>query len=305
MFHTKTGAAGLTIGTVALLSLLKIAVGIISGSVSIIAQAIDSLLDLFASLVTFFSLRFAGKPADREHPFGHGKAESISGVVQGGLIFAAAAYIFYQAVTRIVVGADIEYVTAGIVVMAVCIVVSIIVSRHLLRVARKTDSAALEANARNLATDVYTALGVLAGLVAVRISGLNILDPIIAIGVALFILKTAYDVVRKSFPHLIDVKLPEDEEALIESTMREHMGELVGFHSLRTRKAGSERYIELHMIMARDASVERAHNLCDHLEEDIKSKLPNASVTIHVEPCDRECDSCPDNCPLDQRTPGP
>ncbi|MBA7470198.1 MAG: cation diffusion facilitator family transporter [Dehalococcoidia bacterium] len=305
MLHTKTGAAGLTIGTVALLSLLKIAVGIISGSVSIIAQAIDSLLDLFASLFTFFSLRFAGKPADREHPFGHGKAESISGVVQGGLIFAAAAYIFYQAVTRIVVGADIEYVTAGIVVMAVCIVVSIIVSRHLLRVARKTDSAALEANARNLATDVYTALGVLAGLVAVRISGLNILDPIIAIGVALFILKTAYDVVRKSFPHLIDVKLPEDEEALIESTMREHMGELVGFHSLRTRKAGSERYIELHMIMARDASVERAHNLCDHLEEDIKSKLPNASVTIHVEPCDRECDSCPDNCPLDQRTPGP
>lgn len=305
MFHTKTGAAGLSIGTVALLSLLKIAVGIISGSVSIIAQAIDSLLDLFASLVTFFSLRFAAKPADREHPFGHGKAESISGVVQGGLIFAAAAYIFYQAVTRIVVGADIEYVTAGIVVMAVCIVVNIIVSRHLLRVARKTDSAALEANARNLATDVYTALGVLAGLVAVRISGLNILDPIIAIGVALFILKTAYDVVRKSFPHLIDVKLPEDEEALIESTMREHMGELVGFHSLRTRKAGSERYIELHMIMARDASVERAHNLCDHLEEDIKSKLPNASVTIHVEPCDRECDSCPDNCPLDQRTPGP
>lgn len=305
MFHTKTGAAGLTIGTVALLSVLKIAVGIISGSVSIIAQAIDSLLDLFASLVTFFGLRFAGKPADREHPFGHGKAESISGVVQGGLIFAAAAYIFYQAVTRIVVGADIEYVTAGIVVMAVCIVVNIIVSRHLLRVARKTDSAALEANARNLATDVYTALGVLAGLVAVRISGLYILDPIIAIGVSLLILKTAYDVARKSFPHLIDVKLPEDEEALIESTMREHMGELVGFHSLRTRKAGSERYIELHMIMARDASVERAHNLCDHLEEDIKSKLPNASVTIHVEPCDRECDSCPDNCPLDQRTPGP
>ena len=305
MFHTKTGAAGLSIGTVALLSLLKIAVGIISGSVSIIAQAIDSLLDLFASLVTFFSLRFAAKPADREHPFGHGKAESISGVVQAGLIFAAAAFILYQAITRIVVGAAIEYVTAGIVVMAVCIVVNIIVSRHLLRVARKTDSAALEANARNLATDVYTALGVLAGLVAVRISGLYILDPIIAIGVALFILKTAYDVARKSFPHLIDVKLPEDEEALIESTMREHMGELVGFHSLRTRKAGSERYIELHMIMARDASVERAHNLCDHLEEDIKSKLPNACVTIHVEPCDRECDSCPDNCPLDQRTPGP
>jgi cation diffusion facilitator family transporter len=305
MFNTKTSAAGLSIGTVASLILLKVTVGIISGSVSIIAQAIDSLLDLFASLVTFFSLRFAAKPADREHPFGHGKMESISGVVQGGLIFAAAAFILYQAITRIIVEAAIEYVTAGIVVMAVCIVVNILVSRHLLRVARKTDSAALEANARNLATDVYTALGVLVGLVAVRITGLNILDPIIAIGVVMFILKTAYDVTRKSFPHLIDVRLPEDEEELIESTMREHMGELVGFHGLRTRKAGSERYIELHIIMARDASVERAHKLCDHLEEEIRSKLPNSDVVIHVEPCDRECDSCPDNCPQHQITPGP
>jgi cation diffusion facilitator family transporter len=305
MFNTKTSAAGLSIGTVASLILLKVTVGIFSGSVSIIAQAVDSLLDLFASLVTFFGLRFAAKPADREHPFGHGKMESISGVVQGGLIFAAAAFILYQAITRIIGGAAIEYVTAGIVVMAVCIVVNILISRHLLRVARKTDSAALEANARNLATDVYTALGVLAGLVAVRITGLNILDPIIAIAVVIFILKTAYDVIRKSFPHLIDVRLPADEEELIESTMREHMGELVGFHSLRTRKAGSERYIELHMIMARDASVERAHKLCDHLEEEIKSRLPHSDVMIHVEPCDRECDSCPDNCPQHQITPGP
>jgi cation diffusion facilitator family transporter len=305
MFDTKTGAAGLTIVTVTLLILLKVTVGIISGSVSIIAQAVDSLLDLFASVITFFSLRFAGKPADREHPFGHGKAESISGVVQGGLILAAAAFILYQAITRILSGGAIEYVTAGILVMAVCIVINILVSRHLLRVARKTDSAALEANARNLATDVYTALGVLAGLVVVRITGLNILDPIIAIGVSLFILKTAYSVMRKSFPHLIDIRLPEDEEALIESTMREHMGELVGFHSLRTRKAGSERYIELNMIMARDASVERAHQLCDHLEEDIKLKLPNIHVTIHVEPCETECDSCPDSCPWDQKMPGP
>jgi cation diffusion facilitator family transporter len=305
MFRTKTGAAGLTIGTVVLLILLKVSVGIISGSVSIIAQAIDSLLDLFAALVTFFSLRFAGKPADKEHPFGHGKAESISGVVQAGLIFAAAAFIIYQSVTRIVVGAAIEYVTTGIVVMAVCIVVNILVSRHLHRVARQTDSAALEANARNLATDVYSALGVLVGLVVVQVTGLNILDPIIAIGVTLLILKTAYVVMRKSFSHLIDVKLPEDEEALIVSTMSEHMGELVDFHGLRTRKAGSERYIELHMIMARDASIERAHSLCDHLEEDIKSRLPHTHVTIHVEPCDMECDTCPDSCPQDQKMTGP
>jgi len=297
MFRTKTSAAGLSIVTVAFLILLKVAVGIISGSVSIIAQAVDSLFDLFATSIAFFSLRFAAKPADREHPFGHGKVESISGVVQGGLIFAAAAFIIYQAITRILVGAAIEYVTAGIAVMSVCIVVNILLSRHLLRVARETDSIALEANARNLASDVYTALGVLAGLVAVRITGLNILDPIIALGVSLYILKMAYDVMKRAFPHLIDVRLPEEEEMLIVSCISEHYGEMVGFHELRTRKAGSQRFIELHLVVARNASVEEAHKLCDHLEEDIKSKLPNATVTIHCEPCDMECEDCPVPCP--------
>ena len=298
MFQTKTSAAGLSIVTVAFLILFKVAVGIISGSVSIIAQAIDSLFDLCATLIAFFSLRIAGRPADREHPFGHGKVESISGVVQGGLIFAVAAFIIYQAITRIVVGAAIEYVTAGIVVMAVCILVNILLSRHLLQVARATDSIALEANARNIATDVYTALGVLVGLVAVRITGLNIIDPIIALGVALFILKTAYDVMRKAFPTLIDVRLPEEEEMLISSCIMEHYGEILGFHELRTRKAGSERHIQLHLVVARNVSLEEAHRLCDHLEEDIKTKLLNACVTIHVEPCEMECEECRTPCPL-------
>jgi len=185
------------------------------------------------------------------------------------------------------------------------VVVNIIVSRHLLRIARDSDSIALEADARHLTADVYTSLGVLAGLVLVQVTGLNILDPIIAIGVAIFILRAAYSLTRRAFPPLIDIRLPEDEEELIVSTMSEHMGELVGFHELRTRKAGSERYIELHMIMARDASIERAHSLCDHLEEDIKSRLPNIHVTIHVEPCEMECDTCPDSCPQDQKMPGP
>jgi cation diffusion facilitator family transporter len=189
--------------------------------------------------------------------------------------------------------------------MAISVVVNIIVSRHLLRISRDADSIALEADARHLTADVYTSLGVMAGLVVVQVTGLNILDPIIAIGVSLFIMRAAYNLTRRAFPSLIDVKLPEEEEALIECTISEHMGELVSFHELRTRKAGSERHIELHMIMARDASIERAHSLCDHLEEDIMSRLPHAHVTIHVEPCDMECDTCPDSCPQDQKIPGP
>jgi cation diffusion facilitator family transporter len=305
MFRTKTGAAGLSVLSNTLLILLKLVAGILSGSVSIIAEAIHSGIDLLAALIAFVCLRIAGRPADREHPFGHGKVENVSGTIEAVLIFVAAIFIIYEAINRIITGAGVEYLGIGIAVMAISVVVNIVVSRHLLRIARDSDSIALEADARHLTTDVYTSLGVLAGLVVVQVTGLNILDPIIAIGVSIFILRTAYNLTRRAFPPLIDVRLPEDEEALIESTLGEHMGELVGFHELRTRKAGSERYIELHMMMARDASIERAHSLCDHLEEDIRSRLPHTHVTIHVEPCDMECDTCPDSCPQDQKMPGP
>jgi cation diffusion facilitator family transporter len=305
MFRTKTGAAGLSVLSNTLLILLKLVAGILSGSVSIIAEAIHSGIDLLAALIAFVCLRIAGRPADREHPFGHGKVENVSGTIEAVLIFFAAIFIIYEAINRIIAGASVEYLGIGIAVMAISVVVNIIVSRHLLRIARDSDSIALEADARHLTADVYTSLGVLVGLVVVQVTGLNILDPIIAIGVSIFILRAAYNLTRRAFPPLIDVRLPEDEEALIESTMSEHMGELVGFHELRTRKAGSERYIELHVTMARDASIERAHSLCDHLEEDIRSRLPHTHVTIHVEPCDMECDTCADSCPQDQKMPGP
>lgn len=305
MFRTKTGAAGLSVLSNTLLILLKLVAGILSGSVSIIAEAIHSGIDLLAALIAFVSLRIAGRPADREHPFGHGKVENVSGTIEAVLIFVAAIFIIYEAINRIIAEAIVEYLGIGIAVMAISVVVNIIVSRHLLRIARDSDSIALEADARHLTADVYTSLGVMAGLVVVQVTGLNILDPIIAIGVSLFIMRAAYNLTRRAFPSLIDVKLPEEEEALIVSTMSEHMGALVSFHELRTRKAGSERHIELHMIMARDASIERAHSLCDHLEEDIMSRLPHAHVTIHVEPCDMECDTCPDSCPQDQKIPGP
>lgn len=304
MFRTRTSAAGLSIISNTLLILLKVVAGILSGSISIIAEAIHSSIDLVAAVIAFVSLRIAGRPADWGHPFGHGKVENVSGTIEAGLIFVAAAFIIYAAIAKIIEGVVIEYVTVGIAVMAVSVVVNIFVSRHLLRIARETDSIALEADARHLTTDVYTSLGVLVGLVVVRITGLNILDPIIALSVALFIIRTAYNVIRRAFPALIDVRLPEDEETLIASCISEHFGELVGFHELRTRKAGSERYIDLHLVMARYASVEQAHKLCDHLEEDIRSKLPNASVTIHVEPCEMECEECPSPCPQAEKKLG-
>ncbi len=303
MSSSGTSAARLSLAVIIGLVVLKITAGAITGSLSIIAQAVDSLLDIVAVAITLFAVRTAIKPADGEHPFGHGKVEGIAAIAQAMLILAAGISIIYSAVHRIIVGSTVELAEAGMVVMVVSIVASIFLSRYLLRVSREVESVALEANAHNIAADVYSAAAVLAGLVAVRLTGLNIIDPIIALIVAVFILKIAYNVLRKSFGELTDTKLPEAEEKIIRASITEHVGELIDFHKLRTRKSGRQRYIDLHLVMPKTVSVEEAHRLCDHLERDIRDKLRHASVTIHVEPCSDECAQCPITCPEARNKP--
>ena len=293
MFSTRGGAAKLSMAVVIGLVGLKAVVAVITGSISITAQAVDSFLDLFAVAIVFFAVGIAAKPADEKHPYGHGKFEDIAAVVQALLIFAAGGLIIYSAIVRIITGAPLELTEAGIGVMLVSIVASIFLSRHLRRVSQATDSIALEASAHNIAVDVYSAAAVLAGLVVIRFTGLQIFDPIIALLVALFILKVAYEVLRKSFGVLMDAKLSEAEENIIKSSIMECAGEVVGFHELCTRRAGNQRYINLHLVMPKDASVEEAHRLCDELERDVKMRLSHTTVLIHVEPCNEECDQCP------------
>jgi cation diffusion facilitator family transporter len=292
MFSTKTGAARLALAVVIGLIILKVVVAVITGSISIVAQAVDSFLDLFAVAVTFLSVFIAARPADDKHPFGHGKVENIAAIVQAALIFVTGGLVIYSAVRRIVTGVPIELAEAGIGVMLVSIVASIFLSRHLLKVSRATDSMALEAVARNIAVDVYSAAAVLVGLVIVRFTRFNILDPIIALGVSVLILKTGYDVMRKSLGGLVDTRLPEAEESEIKSCITERYSQVVSFHTLRTRKAGSQRFVTLHLVMPKHASVEEAHRVCDQLEQDIETRLRSVSVTIHVEPCTIECDQC-------------
>lgn len=298
MFSSRSSAAKLSLIVVIGLVVLKVVVAVITGSISIFAQALDSFLDVFAVIITLLAISVATKPADEEHPFGHGKVENIAAIGQAVLIFTASGLIIYSAVRRIIVGAPVELTEAGIGVMVVSIIVSLFLSRHLRKVSRATSSIALEANARNIATDVYSAAGVLAGLVAIRFTGLNILDPIIALAVASFILKVGYDILKKSFGGLIDVRLPKTEEDEIRSCIMEHGCQLAGFHDLRTRRAGSQRYVELHLTIPKDTSVEEAHQICDRLEQDIEARLPNTSVTIHVEPSSTECDQCSVSCTL-------
>jgi cation diffusion facilitator family transporter len=310
-FSVKSKAALTSVVSNTFLILVKVVAGLLTGSISLIAEAIHSSIDLAAAVIAFISVRVSDRPADEQHPFGHGKAENISGVAEAVLIFVAAGIIIYEAaqrIQRIITGKPLELpqLDIGLGIMAVSIVVNIVVSRYLLRVSRKTDSLALEADARHLTTDVMTMVGVLVGLAIIRIGqlvgvNLNIVDPIVAILVALLIMKTAYDITRKSFGGLIDVKLPEAEENTIRSCILEHSGRVVAFHELRTRKAGSQRYIDLHLVMPRTVNVEEAHRMCDHLEQDIEKRLSQTNVTIHVEPCTIECEQCSVNCALRQK----
>ena len=292
MFSTNRGAAKLLISVVIGLSLLKIIVSWLTGSISILAQAADSLLDLLAGIITLSAIRIAAKPADEEHPYGHGKAEDIAGVVQGLLIFIASGLIIYSSIRRIVAGTSIELAEVGMGMMLVSIVVSICLSRHLLKVSRVTGSVALETNARNIAADVYSALAVLVGLLVVRITSLAAIDSIIAIGVAIYILKIGYDTIRKPLSGLVDVKLDPSQEAAIKDCLMKYSQRVVGFHDLRTRRAGSQCYIDLHLVMAKDITLEQAHEVCDQIEVEIQTRLPESNVIIHIEPCNNECEQC-------------
>jgi len=293
MFSSQSGAAKLSIAAISLLILLKVGASILTGSIAIRADAVHSAIDLFGVIIGYVGIRFASKPPDEKHAFGHGKAENIAGVIIASLIFIAAGTIFYEAVKRLITGGTVELVTIGIYVTAAAIVINGAVSWYSLRIAHSTDSIALEATAHDMLADVLSSCAVLAVLILVNFTGISILDPIVALLVAIVIARTAYFTMKKSFGGLIDVKLPEAEENIIRLSILEHVGELVSFHELRTRKAGNQRYIDLHLVMPKYISVEEAHQMCDHLELDIKIKLRQASVTIHVEPCDEECDQCP------------
>jgi cation diffusion facilitator family transporter len=217
-------------------------------------------------------------------------------VAISALIFLAAGAIAYEAIRRLISGGEVEMVTLGIYVTVAAIVVNAIVSWYAFKVARSADSTALEASGRDMFADVLSSIAVLVGLVLVRVTGSNLPDPIVSLLVAALIARAAFITLRKSVDGLMDTRLPEAEEEIVRTCISEHMGQLVDFHELRTRKSGDRRHIYLHLVMPKDASVDQAHSVCDHLEEDIQIRLQRVHVEIHVEPCDVECRNCPASC---------
>jgi cation diffusion facilitator family transporter len=294
----KTSIARLSIISNLTLVILKLIVGTMIGSVSVISEAIHSGIDLVAAIIAYFSVKTSSQPPDQKHAFGHGKIENISGTVEAILIFIAAGLIIFEAYKKLMGGVEIEDVSLGIAVMLISAVVNFFVSSKLMKTAMKTESIALEADAWHLRTDVLTSLGIFGGLVAIKLTGIAILDPILAILVALFILKAAFELTIKSVKDLMDATLPHEEEKEISDIIAKHANEYVGFHELRTRKSGSDRFIDLHLVMSKKVTVKDSHDLADRIETGIRGRFPRASVMIHVEPCHagEECLSCKGVC---------
>lgn len=279
-------AAALSVVSNTFLLALKSVVGLTTGSVSVLSAAADSLNDLIASIIAFFSVRASGEPADTQHPFGHGKIENVSAAAQALLIFVAAIYIIFEAVNKIITQEPVKSPGAGMIVMFITAVVDLGVSRHLLKVARETDSSAIRANACHLTTDVWTAAGVFVALGMVRLTGITLFDPIVALVVAVLIMRVAVMLTMEATGVLIDSRLPDRELRELEDIVMK-TPKVVGFHKLRTRRSGPYRQIDYHLIVPGSMPVMQAHALAERIESTMRERFGNTTVVTHIEPDSR------------------
>jgi cation diffusion facilitator family transporter len=288
----KASVARLSVATNTILVLFKLTVGIMIGSVAVISEAVHSSVDLLAALIAMLAVKTSGKPADEDHPFGHGKFENISGTVEAILIFLAALWIIVQAVRRLYSPMPLDDAYWGVGIMLISVFVNIFVSERLFKVGRETDSVALLADAWHLRTDIYTSLGVMIGLLIIWLGGrilpgidLRWVDPVAAISVALLIVNAAYRLIIESARDLLDVSLPPDEEEGIRRHITSFAPTVRGLHRLRTRKSGSYRFVEFHKRVDAGMSIDESHRIADMMTCAIKQHYPGTTVTIHVEPC--------------------
>jgi cation diffusion facilitator family transporter len=267
-----------------MLIIMKIVAGILSGSVSIISEAIHSSMDLLASFIAFYSVNVSSKPADKEHPYGHGKVENISGVIEGVLIFFAAFLIIKEAIQKLIYPSEITEFNVAIAVMGISALANVIVSRILYKVAKEEDSVALEADPLHLKTDVYTSAGVALGLLLIKVTGIGFLDPIVAMLVACLIIKEAWELCCHAFGPLIDSSISEEEEEKIQSVIRAYKDKVIDYNKLRARRSGQYKLIDFTIIVSGSLSLKEAHEISEEIEKQIEESIHNTDVLIHIEP---------------------
>ncbi len=282
--NKKVKVAFLSILSNTLLILLKLVSGFLSGSVSIISEAIHSSVDLIASIVAFFSVRLSSKPADDLHPYGHGKIENISGIIEGILILLASFMIIFESVRKIFNPSEINNSSLAILIMFISGLVNFFVSKTLYKVAKEEDSMALEADALHLKTDVYTSLGVGIGILLIKLTGIHILDSIVAIIVALMIIKESIDLIKNGLGEILDKRLSDYDELEIKSIIEKYNNMFIDYHKLKTRKSGNMKHIDFHITLDPAVTVKESHDIISKIKKAMNEKFKNVRVTIHVDP---------------------
>jgi cation diffusion facilitator family transporter len=281
----KTRAATLSVLSNSCLIAIKVAAGVITGSVGIVSDAVHSLMDLIASAIAFASVRKADEPADASHRYGHQKLEDLSAGAQALLLLLGAAFIAFQAIRRLINGGNVDSIGIGIGVVAVAAVVNLVVSTYLHRVGQRTESEALRANAADLRTDTCVSLGVLVALVVVKVTGARWIDPVVGLLVAATISVTGVRILLGAGRRLADETLPSEELDQLREVVESFLGdEVVGFHDLRARHVGSHHEVDLHVQFLSGTSLERAHEISHRLQDAIVERLPGTTVLIHLEP---------------------
>ena len=257
---------------------------LITGSVGLLSDALESLVNLAAAIVALMALSAAARPEDEDHRYGHSKAEYFSSAFEGSLILLAAAGIIYAAARRLLAPQPIEQVPIGAGISLAASLINLFVARMLFRAGRQHQSITLEADAQHLMSDVYTSIGVIVGVSASALTGWHRLDPIIAILVALSIMRTGVSILRRSLLGLLDTAIPEDLLLKISDILARHAAAGVRYHALRTRQAGARRFIDFHVLVPGHWSVQRGHDLLEQIEEEVRAAIPNSSVFTHLEP---------------------
>lgn len=276
-------AGYLSAATAVLVVALKLVASLLTGSVALLSDTAESLVNVLAAVAVIFSLRLSARPPDYEHPYGHAKVEYLTSALEGAMIFLAAALIVYTALPRLWAPREIEAVGLGLAIAATASLFNAATALYLRRVAKRAASVALEANARHLMTDVWTSAGVIVSLVLIAATGLYVFDPIIALLVALYILREGWTVIARSSAGLMDARLPEDEEKLILEVL-DSQPEVLGYHRLRSRQSGYHRFAELDVFVRPETTVKEAHDVVAALEAELHRRLPDLTATIHVEP---------------------
>ena len=305
----KTTVALLSIISNTTLIILKLLTGLLTGSISVLSEAAHSSMDLIASVIAFFAVRISARRPDMEHPFGHGKVEDISALAEALLIFVAAVWIVIEAIRKLTNPQPLETIGWGVLVMLFSVVANIIVSQMLFRVGKKTESPALIADAWHLRTDVYTAAGVFAGLTIIWTGGLlfpeanlNWIDPIAAIAVALLICRAAFRLTSGAVKDLIDTSQPPNELLWLSNYLNSWYPTVRSIHRIRTRKSGAFRFIDLHVVVDPAMTVTDSHAITEKMTTDIKKEFSGTDLTVHIEPCDGQCEqSCLDGCLLNEK----